>query len=377
MKKVVGYIVGAAVAAGVGFFVKDYITKRDQAATAVAPSMPPPGVIAIVMENQPIDVLKDRIAHVEPVQEVLVRSEVSGYIDEVHFVEGSNVKAGDLLFSIDQNKYDALYNVKLAELESAKAELVRADRFLKRLQEAGPRSISQTDLDTAESSQLKASAAVQQAEANLSLSKIDLNYSQVRANISGQIGKAEVTKGNYISSEDELAEIVQTDPIRVVFSIPDRDYLTFRRKELAGDSNGFSARIRLPNGEMLGVVGKKDFDDNIIDSQTGTMAVRYLFDNKDGMLVPGGYVNVLLGDIKIPTGLLIPQEAILTNSDGSYVLTVSSDNKAMATPIKLGGFIGTDRVVLSGLNVGDKVIIEGVQKARPGMEVKAVIEEKK
>jgi len=367
--KAVGYLIGLALAVAAGFFARGLMP-----AGGPPPGMPPMGamppaaVVAQVLTEAPLDVLDEYIATVEPVQEVMVRTEVDGYIDQVHFKEGAAVSEGDLLFTIDQKQYRAQVAARQAELSRAKAELVRAEKYLKRLQEAGQRSVSEADVDKAESDHLQAAANIEQAEANLNLAQIDLGYTEIRAPIAGRIGAAKATKGNYVtSSSDPLARIVQTDPIRVVFSMTDSVYLDLRRQELAGQADALAARVRLPSGATLETVGAKDFDDNAMSSGTGTLAVRYLFDNPDGLLVSGGYVNILLGRQERPMGLRIPQRAVLVDPQGSYVLTVDEAGQVGTARVKLGNSIEADFVVLSGLNVGDRVVVDGVQKVRPGV----------
>ncbi|NDY71241.1 efflux transporter periplasmic adaptor subunit [Desulfobacter hydrogenophilus] len=377
MVKAIGKVVIAIVLIGVGYFISLFIPSGGPPPGMMGMGeMPPPAVIAVELKERPLDVLDDHIATVEPVQEVMVRSEVAGYIDDVHFTEGSFVEAGDLLFTIDQKQYQAMVEVREAELARAKAELDRAEKFLKRMREANKRSVSQSDLDTAESDQLQAVANLKQAAANLNLARIDLGYAKVRAPISGRIGMAKVTKGNYVTSASgELARIVQTSPIRVVFSMTDRDYLDFRARELAGTADGLVAHIRLPNGTQLPLVGKKEFDDNVMNSETGTMAVRYLFDNPDGRLVPGGYVNILLGLRQRPMGIRIPQRARLLDPQGSYVLTVNGEGQVGTARIEIGESVEGDFVVLSGLKAGDRIVVDGVQKARPGMTAQVTLQE--
>ena len=377
MVKAIGKVVIAIVLIGVGYFISLFVPSGGPPPGMMGMGeMPPPAVIAVELKERPLDVLDDHIATVEPVQEVMVRSEVAGYIDDVHFTEGSFVKAGDLLFTIDQKQYQAMVDVREAELARAKAELDRAEKFFKRMREANKRSVSQSDLDTAESDQLQAVANLKQAAANLNLAKIDLGYAKVRAPISGRIGMAKVTKGNYVTSaSNELARIVQISPIRVVFSMTDRAYLDFRAQELAGTSDGMVAYIRLPNGTQLPLVGKKEFDDNVMNPETGTMAVRYLFDNPDGRLVPGGYVNILLGLRQRPMGIRIPQRAVLLDPKGSYVLTVNGEGQVGTARVEIGESVEGDFVVLSGLKAGDRIVVDGVQKARPGMTAQVTLPE--
>jgi RND family efflux transporter MFP subunit len=391
-----------------------------------------PAVVAQELKERPLDVQDEYIASVEPVQEVAVRTEVPGYIETVHFVEGAYVNAGDLLFTIDQRTYKAKVTLAQASvalatsslpgaqanlesaqanqasaqaaLESEQANFERADAFLKRLRNADQRSVVQADMDTATADVLQAQAQVQraraaiqqaqaavkqaqaqiqqtgasieQAKADLTLANINLAFTEVQASIAGRIGKAIVTKGNYVTSATgALAQIVQTDPIRVVFSMTDSAYLDLHQQALAGQTKALAAHIRLPNGSILKTVGQKDFDDNAMNRDTGTVAVRYLFDNPDGLLISGGYVNILLGQPERPLGIRIPQQAVLVDPQGTYVLTVDDAGKVGSARIELGKSIETDFVVLSGLQAGDRIVVDGLQKVQPGSDAKVTLQE--
>jgi membrane fusion protein (multidrug efflux system) len=368
MRKVIGSLAAALLLIGLGFFIRGFMPSGGPPPGMMGfGEMPPPGVKAMELKQVPLDVQEEYIAMVEPVQEVMIRSEVSGYLDNVHFKEGARVEEGDLLFSIDKEQYQATVEVRVAELARAKAEASRAEKFLKRMGEASERSVSQADLDTAESENLQAIANLKQAEANLNLAKIDLAYSEIRAPISGRIGAAMLTKGNYVNaSADTLAHIVQTDPIRVTFSMTDRAYLNLKQKIRDGKEDGMVAQVKLPNGIILPVAGKKEFDDNAMNPMTGTLAVRYLFDNPDELLVAGGYVTIMLGKAERPVGLCIPQRAVLVGPDGSYVLTVNEAGTVGTAGVELGDTIGADIVVVSGLTAGDRVVVDGLQKVQPG-----------
>jgi membrane fusion protein (multidrug efflux system) len=370
-------IIGIAAAGGLGFILRGFMPGGGPPpGMAGFGEMPPPGVRAVELKEMPLDVLDEYIASVEPVQQVQVRSEVAGYLDAVHFTEGAYVKEGDLLFTVDRQQYQAIVEVRAAELAGAQAEMNRTEKFLKRMHEASERSVSQSDLDTAESAHLQAVANIKQAEANLNLAQIDLAYAEIRAPISGRIGAAMLTKGNYVNmASDVLAHIVQTDPIRVVFSMTDRAYLDHRRKVLDGTANGLVAQVRLPNGVVLPVKGKKDFDDNRMNPGTGTLAVRYLFNNPNELLVAGSYATIMLGKKDRPMGLRIPQRCVLVGPEGSYVLTVTEEGQVGVAGIEPGATVGSDIVVRAGLKAGDRVVVEGLQKVQPGMTATVTLQE--
>lgn len=321
--------------------------------------MGPPAVKVLTVSESLLAPANEYIAHVEPLQDVAVRPEVAGKIEQIHFEEGAFVKEGDLLFTIDRSAYQAT-------ADATEAEMIRAKKRYDRLKAADPRSVSASDLESAESDWLRGKAAYD-------LAMVNLNYTEIRAPISGRIGTVKVKKGNYVTpGMEELTRIVQLDPIRVVFSQTDREYLAFRRLELSGDATALEAKVVLPDGSVFPTIGKKDFDDNAINPNTGTIAVRYLFDNPDGLLLPGGYVTAQLSNPAGEQGIKIPQRALMLDNDGAFVLAVDEAGTVGAIRVESGEQLGPDVIILAGLKPGDRIITDGVQKARPGSTVQVV-----
>ena len=208
------------------------------------PPMPPAAVVVQVLKEQSLQPVDEYIAQVEPIQQVTIRPQIAGTIEAVCFKEGDLVKEGDLLFTIEPDSYQAT-------ADAAAAELDRAQKLYDRMKSADARSISKSDLETAESNLLR-------AQANFKVAQVSLNYTKIKAPISGRIGAAKITKGNYVAPVSSvLASIVQIDPIRVVFSVTDRIYLTLRQQELTGTSSPLTGHVRLPNGAVLPAIGKK------------------------------------------------------------------------------------------------------------------------
>jgi RND family efflux transporter MFP subunit len=324
-----------------------------------AGQMPPASVHAMEVQSSFLQPEEEYIALVEPVQDVMIRSEVSGTIETVHFTEGGAVNTGEILFTIDRRTYQAA-------VDTAKAELLRAQWRYDRLKNADERSVSRSDMESAESDLLSAQAAYDLAEA-------DLERTEIKAPVSGRIGAALVRKGNYVSpASGALARIVQIDPVRVVFSMTDRDYLRLRQKELSGETGIREAAVRLPDGTILPTIGKKDFDDNAVNPQTGTIAVRYLFENREKLLIPGGYVTALLRSAESEKSIKIPQKSLLVDQQGTYVLTVDEQGSVGTARIEAGRQVGPDVIVLSGLKPGDRIITDGIQKAAPGATVQII-----
>ena len=331
------------------------------------------------LEEADISAKQSYIGHVEAIKSVNVIPQVSGYVEKVLFQEGSYVEEGDILFIIEQKKYQATVELRKAELESAKANLVRAERDFKRQAQLSKQNYaSKATFDTAESNYLQAKAAVAQAEANLDLAEIDLGYTVIKAPISGYIGKALVTEGNYVSSSAQnLARIVQTNPIRVAFSVSDKEYLTSKLLRQQNGEGSIRSEIILPNGQTIENHFKSRFTDNEINTDTATIAVYAEYKNDEGLLIPGNYVDVKIGPKEMQRSLLVPQSAVAQDEHGNYVMVVK-DGIAEERRVTLGETIGTKQVVKSGLTKDDKVIIQGLQKASNGAKVNAqlIVEEK-
>ena len=331
-----------------------------------------PYVLVQQLETRNIAPKKTFIGHVEAIKSVNLMPQITGYVEKVLFEEGSFVNEGDILFVIEQERYLANVSLREAELASAKANLVRAERDYKRQSSLSKQNYaSKATLDTAESTYLQAKAEVAQAQANLDLAKIDLGYTEIKAPISGRIGKALVTEGNYVSSATQtLARIVQTDPIRVAFSVTDKDMLNMRQT-YDGKGAQLQTELVLSNGTVLVNHLQSRFTDNEVNTDTATIAVYAEYSNDKGLLIPGNYVDIRIGDKKEQMALLVPQAALAQDEHGNYVMVVTEDNIAEQRRVTLGDVIEDQQVVLDGLSADDKVIVQGLQKVREGQPVKA------
>lgn len=332
-----------------------------------------PYVLIQKVKTQNISPKKSYIGHVEAIKSVDLRPQVTGYVEKVLFQEGSLVQEGDILFIIEQKRYIANVELRQAELASAKANLVRAERDFKRQTSLSKQNYaSKATLDTSESNYLQAKAAVAQAEANLELAKIDLDYTEIKAPITGYIGKALVTEGNYVASTlQTLARIVQVDPIRVAFSVSDKDMLNMRQMLETSGHEQIKTELVLPNGTVLVNHLKSRFTDNEINSDTATIAVYTEYSNDKNLLIPGNYVDIRIGKKEDEIAILVPQAALAQDEHGNYVVVVTADGIAEQKRVELGETMGDRQIVKTGLSAEDKVIIQGLQKVRNGQKVKA------
>jgi len=339
------------------------------------PGGPPPLVTVALVTEQDVNPPMEYVGHVEAIQSVDLRARVEGFLEKVNFREGSDVQAGELLYVIEQAPYQARVNADKALVAQAEAILTKARQYLKRARTVRSGGLSATDLDNAVAEELRAKAHLEQAKANLQIAQINLGYTSITAPISGRIGRTAFTRGNLVNpGSGPLACIVQIDPTRVVFSISENDLVAIKAclKDTAKDKKHpmLVPRIKLPGGQILKTAGRVDFVDNTVDAGTGTIAVRALFKNPGGTLLPGQYVTVLVSRSEPKSMTVVPQSAVLEDHDGRYVLVVNDQNRVDMRRVKTGPVVGINWAIKSGLAVNEKVIVEGLQKVRPGQQVK-------
>ena len=364
MKYLLLVIIGVAI----GFFVKGkFFFKTGPMGMG---GMGQASVLVKTLERKPVALGKNFIAKVEAINATDVIPQVSGYVDQVLFQDGSFVNEGDVLFVIDQKRYKAAVSSAQATLDKANAYLKQIESdYHRELELYKDHMLSQADLELAESNLANAKANVKAAKAALDLARLDLAYTEVRSPISGYIGKALLTKGNLANAGvSKLARVVQMDPIRVVFSITDKERLS-GMDQLSGGNIRPDIQIGLPNGQTLEMPEAAVFADNEINAQTATMAVYAQTDNKENKLIPGNYVNVTVSLDKFRPALLIPQTAVSQDATGQFVMTVNPQNVVVQKYIKTGDVVGNQYIVISGLEEGDRVVTIGQQKLQNGQQV--------
>ena len=343
--------------------------------------LPPVNVTVVKAQEEVINNPKTYVALVEAINSVDVVAKVSGSLDKVNFKEGGFVKKDDALFVIDKDTYQAKYDLAKAQLESAKANLTKTERDFKRQKQLSAKNIaSQATFDSAESAYLQAKAAVAQNEANLKLAKKDLDNTEVKAYIDGVIGKTNVTVGNYINASNinaPLARVVQVNPIRIAFSLTDKEYLAMKaqgKQELSD----FVINIELANGEIFSEKLDTVFASNEVKTGTASVGVYADIKNDMGLLKPGAYVKMFITSAKPRKDNVVPEESIVQVEEDAYVYVVVAQAdkslKAFLRKVKLGEAFSGKQVVLEGLKDGEEILLGGLanRMLRDGATVNVV-----
>jgi multidrug efflux system membrane fusion protein len=314
------------------------------------------------------------------VDHVELRAQVGGTLTEIHFKDGDIVHKGDLLFVIDPRPYEYRLAEATAQLETATARLTLADRELNRAQQLKRRDFESTEnVDRRTADRQAAEAAVNDAKAQIRDAQFDLEHCRITAPFTGRIGAHLVSVGNLIAGSRTatspttlLATIVSVDPIWLNFDMSEADYLAFSRKH-AEQKGALAAKaeVELSDETEFNQEGTLDFTDNVLDRSSGTLHARATVPNPDGLLTPGEFARVRLF-LGVPTAsLLVPDAAVLPDQSEHMVLTVTADNTVKAKPVQIGELRGGLRVIRSGLEPTDKVIIDGIPYAAPGSKVAA------
>jgi multidrug efflux system membrane fusion protein len=333
---------------------------------AQAGAPPPPEVDAAQVVVKPVrqwDEFSGRIAATDAVD---VRPRVSGYIDRIAFKDGDEVKAGDLLFVIDPRPYRAAYDSAVAQLARARTAEQLAQEQEKRAQALiAAKAISREEFDTRRAGSTQSSADVRVAEAAVATAKLNLGFTEVRSPIAGRVGRAMLTLGNLAQADQSvLTSVVSQDPVYVYFQPDEQTFLRYselaRKGERAKSAN--PVRVGLATDKNYPYTGTVNFINNQVDPATGTINLRAVLPNPDRIFTPGLYARVQLEGSADLTAILIDDKAVMTDQDRKYVYVVGPGNKAVRKDVTLGDFADELRIVRSGLDANDKVIVAGLQK---------------
>ena len=340
------------------------------------PGAAPPAVTVAKPVVKDITEWDEFIGRFEAVEEVEIRARVSGYLDKVHFRDGAIVKQGDLLFTIDQRPYRTALQEAEAALASARVREEFTTTDLQRaeaLRRTG--NIAEQVFDQRRQAVLTARAEVDRAQAALRRAQLDMEFTVIRAPIGGRISRKLVTEGNLVgANQTVLTNIVSLDPIHFYFDVDERSYLAYT--QMAAEGTRPSSRdtpnevfVALTNEREPKRRGRMDFVDNRLDAASGTVRGRAVFDNKDLALTPGLFGRLRIMGSGLYRGILVPDEAVGTDQDRRVVFVVGPDNKVSMKPVRPGPRIDGYRVVRTGLTGEETVVVNGLTRVRPGMQI--------
>jgi membrane fusion protein (multidrug efflux system) len=346
---------------------------------AAGGQMPPPEVAVVTVQTQAVPMVSELPGRLEASRVAQVRARVPGVVQQRLFTEGSDVKAGQPLFKIDASSYEAALQSAQAAQAKAEANLSQASALLERYQPLqAAKAISPQEFLTAQVAQRQAQADVATAKAAVKTAQINLSYANITSPISGRIGRSLVTEGALVGQGEvtQLATVQQVNPLYLNFTQPANEALALKRALAAGSlkKNGNAAEVRvvLDDGSEYALPGKLLFSDLSVDPTSGQVNLRAEIPNPQGALLPGLYVRVRLAQAEVDGGLMLPQQAVTRGATGDVAMVVDAQGMVTPRPVKLGGALGNQWVVLSGLKAGEQVMVEGFQKLKPKSPVKTV-----
>jgi membrane fusion protein (multidrug efflux system) len=331
----------------------------------------PPAVLVATATIRDLSPTAEFVGRIKAVEKVDLRARVAGYLGPWLFKEGDFVKTGQTVFTLDPASFEATLAQRKAEVAAATAARDFADLQARRGRELiKTKTIPQAELDLRESALLKAQAALEQAKASQQAAEVDLSYTQIKSPIDGRIGQALFSPGNLVGpNSGTLATVVRENPIQVVFNVSQRQLIEAHRDVPKAELSGITARLRLADGSSYDQSGKIDFVGVQADPNTDSIPLRAVFPNPKGMLTDGMSVRVILEAGKPVEALVIPQSAIAQDQAGTYVFVVDAQNQAIRRTVKVEIQRDGTAVVKEGLAAGDRVIVQGQARVRPGSNV--------
>jgi membrane fusion protein (multidrug efflux system) len=340
------------------------------------PQPPPPEVSVIKVGTTPVTVFDDYAAQTEAVQPVEIRARVGGILERQAFKDGATVKKGDPLFQIDQEQYASALAQAKANLGQAQASWLNSRQNLTRLRPLlSVQAISQQDLDAAVARERADAASVEAFKAQVRQAELNLGYTSIRAPRDGLIGRALIKPGGLVNASTTLlATLYSVDPIYVAFTISERKLVELQQQYNLRDPNLTTPeiKVKLIDGSEYRYSGKFDFIDPAVDPRNGTLPVRLVVPNPDGVLRQGQFVRAIVPARENPNAILVPQKAVQELQGKHSVYVAGEDNKAMHRDIEVSTRVGNNWIVERGLKPGEMVIVEGISKVKPGIVVKPV-----
>ena len=343
----------------------------DESAQQTKSAAPPPAVVVSSATTKEVTSTNEFVGRSVANNRVELRARVTGFIESRPFQEGARVAKGDLLYLIEQDEYRAALDAAQAQVDRAQAEVIDAGKNLERSRVLADRqTVSQATLDEAIARDAQAGADLNAAKAALAQAQLNLGYTQIEAPLGGRISTSALDEGNLVGPESGvLATIVATDPIEVRIAVTEREVLAYRRDQANNAAATFTPRLKLVDGSYLEGEGTLSYLENEIDPTTGTASLYILFPNPQELVLPGQFVTVALETSVSEEKVVVPQSAVQSNQAGPFVLVVGADDKVEARPVGLGERQGAEVVIESGLEPGETIVVEGMQKVRPGAAV--------
>jgi multidrug efflux system membrane fusion protein len=369
MSTLVRPLVAALAMGGLAAAILSGCSANSKPAESQAPAAGGPPVSAAVVVQKSVAETQEFSGRLEAIDHVEIRPRVSGFITAVNFKPGSEVKKGDVLFVIDPRPFqaeasraDAAANSARAKADLAKLELARAEKLL------ADKAIAQREFDERASALKELDATARAAASAAEAARLNLSYTQVTSPINGRVSKAEITLGNLVDPNAVLTSVVSLDKIYASFDGDEDTFLRVGGQAYKGQP--VTVKVGLANEAGFPHEGKLEFVDNQLDTRTGSVRMRATFDNKDRSLVPGLFARVQLdGGTATRSSLLINDRAVGTDQNRKFVFVVGADNKAEYRPVVLGPNIEGLRVVRDGLKAGEKIVVNGLQRVRPGAPI--------
>ena len=363
-------ILALAAGGGAVYASKSDIPEAPPAATVEA-AIP---VSVQTVEERHVQLWQEFSGRLEAVDEVDIRSRVSGTIRAVHFKEGSLVKAGDLLITIDPDPYAAEVDRASAQVVAARARVAYSTSEAERAQRLWKvKAVAERELDERVNAKREADAQLRAAQAALKTAKLNLDYTQVRAPVSGRVGRIEITVGNLVAAgpgAPVLTRLVSVSPIYARFDADEAAIAQVLRSRQSADGVAGLKDIpvqmsTLTTGDRA-LTGHLQLVDNRVDPASGTVQMRAVFDNPDGLLLPGQFARVKLGSEQPAQAVLISERAVGTDQDKKFVLVVDDEDRTRYREVHLGNAVEGERIVLSGLSAGERIVVSGLQRVRQG-----------
>jgi membrane fusion protein, multidrug efflux system len=359
---VVATLAAVAMLSGGALYLRSS-SAQPKPAAAAPQALPVP---VAVVDHQEVLTWDEFSGRLEAVERVDVRSRVAGQVKSVHFTEGALVKRDQLLVTIDPDPYAAEVDRAQAQVVAVQARVNYTKSERERAQRLWDESaIARRELDERVNAAQEAEANLRAAQAALQSARLNLGYTQVRAPVAGRVGKLEVTVGNLVAAgpgAPVLTTLVSVNPIYASFDAD--EHVVFRALQDGQKSIAVEAETVTNGGRQLR--GRLQLIDNQVNTRSGTVRVRAVFDNKDGSLIPGQFVKIRMGREKAEPAILVSERAIGTDQDKRFVFVVGPDDKAIWRQVTLGGTADGRRIVTSGLDAGDRIVVNGLQRVRPG-----------